>query len=114
VTAITLLWRRIKSDHLTRVRRIKWQVEPGTDSNFEHAILGGRDDTVAIGSQVLLPHRSINQQGNDLILIETHASHRLSANYRQAGCSRGARPETYSTGTGGTSVIRRAPRLKVT
>jgi hypothetical protein len=23
------LWRRIKSDHLTRVRRIKWQVEPG-------------------------------------------------------------------------------------
>jgi hypothetical protein len=47
------LRRRIKSDHLTRVRRIKWQVESGTDSNFEHATLGGRNDTVAIGSKVL-------------------------------------------------------------
>jgi hypothetical protein len=56
------------------VARIERQVESGTDADLEHSALGCRDDTGAIGSKIFLPHRPVDQQGNDLILIETHAS----------------------------------------
>ena len=41
----------------------------------EHAALGCRDDTAAIGSEISLPHRPIDQQGNDLFLVEASRDH---------------------------------------
>jgi hypothetical protein len=38
------------------VARVVWQVETGTDADFEHAALGCRDDTAAIGSEISLLH----------------------------------------------------------
>ena len=54
------------------VSRVKRQIESGTDTNFENVACRRRDHTAAISGEISLPHRQMDQQGNDLILVETH------------------------------------------
>src|SRR5262249_27026268 len=51
--------RGFEADYVRYVARIEQQVEPRADANFEHAALGCRDDTAAIGSEISLPHRPV-------------------------------------------------------
>jgi hypothetical protein len=44
--------RGFEADYVRYVARIEQQVEPRADANFEHAALGRRDDTAAIGSEI--------------------------------------------------------------
>jgi hypothetical protein len=41
---------------VSMLARIEWQVEPGTDADFEYATFGGWHNTAAIGSEISLPH----------------------------------------------------------
>jgi hypothetical protein len=50
-------WRRVDADYVLYAGRIKRQVEPGTNADFEHAASCRRHDPVAIRDEIFLPHR---------------------------------------------------------
>src|SRR5262249_15463778 len=74
--------RGFEADHARDVARIERQGESGTDADFEHAALGCPGDTGALGSEIFLPHRPVDQQRNDLILIEPHFVTRTNTRLR--------------------------------
>jgi hypothetical protein len=49
--------RAIKTNEASHIARIKGQVEPGPDADFEYAAVSSRNDTAAIGSEVSPAHR---------------------------------------------------------
>jgi len=54
------------------VARIKREIEPGADTDLDDATFCSGHDATAVGSEISLAHRHINQQWNDLFLVEVH------------------------------------------
>src|SRR4029453_19346 len=77
--------RGIKANYMPYVARVKGQVESGTNTNFKHLTFSRRDDTAAISGKISLPHRQIDQQWNDLILVETHGYSKIPWAHYSAG-----------------------------
>jgi hypothetical protein len=53
---------------------VEGEIKPRADTHLENPALGGCDHALAIGDEILLPHREVDEAGQGAVVIEAHRS----------------------------------------
>jgi hypothetical protein len=63
---------RLDAENLGCTVRVEAKIQPGADTDFQHATLGLGQNPLSIRIVVGVAHRKVDERRQDVVLVETH------------------------------------------